>query len=92
VHPCKIYNILNVAAPVLSIGPRPSHLAEILDTLSNQHPCASPAHGGIDWLVQQVQRLRHEAAVPACQPLPQACSVFSKEALPPKPIAALESG
>ena len=30
-HPCKIYNILSVAAPVLYIGRRPSHLSEIVD-------------------------------------------------------------
>ena len=30
VHPCKIYNILSVGAPVLYIGTRPSHVTEIL--------------------------------------------------------------
>jgi colanic acid biosynthesis glycosyl transferase WcaI len=29
VHPCKIYNILKVGAPVLYIGPSPSHVTEI---------------------------------------------------------------
>ena len=30
IHPCKIYNILRVAAPVLYIGPSPSHVTQIL--------------------------------------------------------------
>src|SRR5205807_812373 len=30
VHPCKIYNILNVGAPVLYIGPSPSHITEMM--------------------------------------------------------------
>jgi hypothetical protein len=31
VHPCKIYNILSVAAPVLYIGPQPSHVSDIME-------------------------------------------------------------
>ncbi|HWQ90932.1 MAG TPA: glycosyltransferase family 4 protein, partial [Clostridia bacterium] len=30
VHPCKIYNILSVGAPILYIGPKPSHVTEVL--------------------------------------------------------------
>ena len=41
VHPCKIYNILSVAAPVLYIGPRPSHLSELLDDLDREYPGGS---------------------------------------------------
>jgi hypothetical protein len=29
VHPCKIYNIMSVGAPVLYIGPQPSHVTDI---------------------------------------------------------------
>jgi colanic acid biosynthesis glycosyl transferase WcaI len=29
VHPCKLYNILSVGAPVLYIGPEPSHVTDI---------------------------------------------------------------
>jgi hypothetical protein len=39
-HPCKIYNILNVGAPVLYIGPRLSHLSELLEGIEQEHPCA----------------------------------------------------
>ena len=34
-QPCKVYNVLIVAAPVLYIGPRPSHLSEMLDGLNH---------------------------------------------------------
>ena len=33
VHPCKVYNILSVGAPVLYIGPAPSHITD----LASQH-------------------------------------------------------
>ena len=58
VHPCKIYNILRVAAPVLYIGPRPSHLSEMLDELNQEYPCASVAHGEVGRVVEEIQRLR----------------------------------
>jgi hypothetical protein len=29
VHPCKVYNILSVGAPVLYVGPEPSHITDI---------------------------------------------------------------
>ena len=29
VHPCKVYNIMSIGAPVLYIGPQPSHVTDI---------------------------------------------------------------
>src|SRR5207247_1722645 len=57
VHPCKIYNILTVGVPVLYIGPRPSHIAEILDTMPNGSQCASAEHGDIDTIIRHIQTL-----------------------------------
>ena len=34
VHPCKVYNIMSIGAPVLYIGPTPSHVTDIA---SQQH-------------------------------------------------------
>jgi glycosyltransferase involved in cell wall biosynthesis len=34
VHPCKIYGALAVGRPILAIGPRPSHVSDILDAHS----------------------------------------------------------
>jgi len=31
VHPCKIYNMLNIGAPILYIGPKASHVMEMLE-------------------------------------------------------------
>jgi hypothetical protein len=50
-HPCKIYNILSVSAPVLCIGPQPSHLSEILKALGDQYPCAAASHGDVHKVV-----------------------------------------
>jgi len=91
-HPCKIYNILSVAAPVLYIGPRPSHLSEMLDRLNGWHLCASAAHGEVEKILQSVQQVRQQSSrtqrrVPP--PLQLSCS---KDAVLPKLLAELESG
>jgi colanic acid biosynthesis glycosyl transferase WcaI len=91
VHPCKIYNILSVAAPVLYIGPRPSHLSEILDPINRDYLCASAAHGEVDRVVQQIEWVRRQASLTNRQPPTRASTLFSKEALLPRLIEELES-
>ncbi|NDB78229.1 MAG: hypothetical protein EB141_21740 [Verrucomicrobia bacterium] len=57
IHPCKIYNILTVGAPVLYIGPEPSHLADILAGMGGSPHTARVAHGDVGGAVAQVQRI-----------------------------------
>jgi colanic acid biosynthesis glycosyl transferase WcaI len=91
VHPCKIYNVLNVAAPVLCIGPRPSHLTEILGTLPEQSLCAIAAHGEVERVVEHIQWVRRESATADRRSLSPVGAPFSREALLPKLVAELES-
>jgi glycosyltransferase involved in cell wall biosynthesis len=92
VHPCKIYNILSVAAPVLYIGPHPSHLSELLDALNHDYRCASAGHGEVERVVQQIESVRRQTGVAGRQAPPRARRLFSKEALLPRLIGELESG
>ena len=92
VHPCKIYNILSVAAPVLYIGPRPSHLSELLDALNHDYRCASVGHGEVERVVQQIESVRRQTGVAGRQAPPSARTLFSKETLLPRLIGELESG
>jgi glycosyltransferase involved in cell wall biosynthesis len=92
VHPCKIYNILGVGAPVLYLGPQTSHLSEILASLNGDHHCASARHGEVDRVVDQIQRIRRERKEIERKAPERARSVFSKEAILPKLVAELESG
>jgi hypothetical protein len=90
VHPCKIYNMLAVAAPVIYIGPKPSHVTEILDRLGDGYPSIRVAHGEADILAEQIKNLRQRTA--GCRP-PSSMEVtasFSKGILLPQLIAALE--
>lgn len=90
VHPCKIYNILGVGAPVVCIGPHPSHLTEILAETGDGTLVGNVAHGEVDRLVAEIQRIRGAAAR---QPRLDAAAVprrFSKERLLPQLVAELE--
>jgi colanic acid biosynthesis glycosyl transferase WcaI len=91
VHPCKIYNVLSVGAPVLYIGPRPSHLTEILDHIDSDYLWATAAHGDVGEVVRQIEQLRRQSTATTRQAPPRACAAFSREALLPKLIAELES-
>jgi glycosyltransferase involved in cell wall biosynthesis len=91
IHPCKIYNILGVGAPVLYIGPQPSHLSDILQAADGSFPFASAGHGEVDKVVRAIQRLRSETkGIPRAQPL-SARSKFSKESLLPRLVGELEA-
>lgn len=59
VHPCKIYNILRVGAPVVYIGPSPSPVSELLAEANGQVLSACISHGNVDALVQQIERIRN---------------------------------
>jgi len=88
VHPCKIYNIFAVGAPVLYVGPAPSHITEIFDQLPD-YPRSQVQHGEATVLADCIRRLaaaykdrqhgQHQAMLVA----------FSKATLVPKLIAAI---
>jgi glycosyltransferase involved in cell wall biosynthesis len=91
VHPCKIYNIMAVGAPVLYIGPRLSHVTEISSAANGEVLCISADHGEVEVVVKQIQRARDEA-----QQRSRHCSLlihspFSKESVLPRLITELES-
>ena len=91
VHPCKIYNIMAVGAPVLYIGPRLSHVAEILSAANREAHCLSADHGEVDVVVKQILRARDEAQQSSRQRSPLIHSLFAKESVLPKLITELES-
>jgi hypothetical protein len=83
VHPCKIYNVLSVGAPVLYIGPRPSHVSEILDVVGGEQG----AHGDVEGVVRAIERVKERSAR---RPI-EASAAFSQETLLPKLIEELEA-
>ena len=51
VHPCKIYNIMSVGAPVLYIGPQQSH---VTDLASESEHLLMAQHGDVDRVVSNI--------------------------------------
>jgi colanic acid biosynthesis glycosyl transferase WcaI len=88
VHPCKIYNMLAVGAPVIYIGPQPSHVTEILDGPGAGHPWCSVRHGEGEILAERIRQLRLRSAERPCPPTITA--MFAKDVLLPRMIAGLE--
>lgn len=52
IHPCKIYNALAVGAPILYVGPKSSHVTDLL-TKDTGH-CASVRHGDAQSLMTAI--------------------------------------
>jgi glycosyltransferase involved in cell wall biosynthesis len=107
VHPCKIYNILRIGAPVLSLGPAVSHLSEIAEVARADVPWFSAGHGHVDQVIKHILRARalaqpppelHRADRRPAESLaagrfaaPRLRALFSKEAVLPKLITELDS-
>jgi colanic acid biosynthesis glycosyl transferase WcaI len=82
VHPCKVYNILSVGAPVLYVGPEPSHITDIASQQGRFFMCR---HGDVDAVVKAIAEARqHER--------PQPVMSFSKQTLLSELIAHIEKG
>jgi len=82
VHPCKVYNILSVGAPVLYIGPEPSHVTDI----ASQHGQFFHArHGEIDVVVAAILEATQ---IDSRKPVRS----FSKQTLLSELIALVEAG
>jgi hypothetical protein len=54
VHPCKIYNILGIGSPFLYIGPKESHVGEIISGLADQQQASWALHGQVDAVVKAI--------------------------------------
>ena len=90
VHPCKIYNMLTVVAPVIYIGPETSHVTEILENLQPQHPWIGVRHGAADELARQIQQLRRTTTGQERRALAEVTERYSAATLLPRLVAVLE--
>jgi hypothetical protein len=55
IHPCKVYGAMSVARPVLFLGPRPSHITDLLE---KEKIGWRIEHGDVDGAVAQLLRIR----------------------------------
>lgn len=89
IHPCKIYNVLSVGAPVLYIGPAPSHLSEVLFALCSS-VCGRAGHGDVAGCVAEIRRIATENRRGEPGPYEVTSARFAQTTLLPQLLAVLE--
>jgi glycosyltransferase involved in cell wall biosynthesis len=92
IHPCKIYNIIAVAAPVLYIGPESSHVTEVLADLESVGGATAYAarHGDEAALVGQIRTAAHVRERLSAAQVEMARARFSAGVLRSRLVAELE--
>ncbi|NBR46390.1 MAG: glycosyltransferase WbuB [Verrucomicrobia bacterium] len=55
VHPCKVYNLLSLGLPWIGIGPKESHLGDLLKELGDSSGCENVRHGDGAALAKLIQ-------------------------------------
>jgi colanic acid biosynthesis glycosyl transferase WcaI len=91
IHPCKIYNILNLGIPFLNLGPEQSHLAEMVDQVGDEMLAARLPNADPEQLVGFLQaRARMTCRAPEAR-LRELGSSFAKQQLMPRLIEVIEA-
>ncbi len=90
IHPCKIYNVLSVCAPVLYIGPRESHITDIFSEVPGGYSTYTADHDDVEAVVRCLlegadRELKAGFRSSVSHP-------FSKHAVVPRLIEALRLG
>lgn len=91
VHPCKAYNLLRVNAPILYLGPRPSHISEMLDEMDGQLIGGWSPHGNPDLAVKTILNLKQTIAGAPRRDADPLDGRFSMENLLPRMVDVIES-
>jgi len=59
IHPCKIYGAMAAGRPILFLGPRPSHISDLLD----HHPIGlQVSHGDVEGAIAAIRQFQEMAA------------------------------
>lgn len=82
VHPCKIYNVLAVGAPVAYLGPETSHVTEAMTTAGGKVPFLSVRHGDAEGLAGELLRWSKTLAPAGSCPTGQTAAFSAKRLLP----------
>jgi colanic acid biosynthesis glycosyl transferase WcaI len=55
IHPCKIYNVLAIGAPVLYVGPRPSHVTDLMDVVDSAASIKMARHQDVSTVLECIR-------------------------------------
>ena len=90
VHPCKIYNILEIGTPILYIGPAESHVSDIFSEAADRDLAFAASHGDADAVARHIQEgASRSKDGRQTRARGSAARAFSKGAIMPRLIEAL---
>jgi hypothetical protein len=90
IHPCKIYNIFSVGAPLLYVGPEESHIADIVREM-NPVSASQIAHGDVEGLIKVVRTAAAHRERANANLNGEIRKRFAQRCLLPQMISALET-
>lgn len=84
VHPCKIYNIMLVGAPLLYVGPEPSHISTILNQVGPGVVWVAAGHGEVDAVTKHILHVKEMKSQPSRSGGDHVSEKYSSHALVPR--------
>ncbi|HEY6232422.1 MAG TPA: glycosyltransferase family 4 protein [Pyrinomonadaceae bacterium] len=90
VHPCKIYNILEIGSPVLYVGPPAGHIVDVIAKLDDQDAVCSVRHGDVEGLTKFIVNRSSELAARRSPSAMNVAATFSQESLMPRMMEVIE--
>ncbi len=81
VHPCKIYNILNLGLPFLYIGPEQSHVSDLAENAATPSHTLQHRHNDVAGVVKSIREAAGRGSVAASPELQRVATGFSQERL-----------
>jgi glycosyltransferase involved in cell wall biosynthesis len=90
VHPCKIYNILEIGSPVLYVGPPAGHIVDVIAKLEDQESVCSVRHGDVAGLTAYISAAAAAARGKRSTSTTRVAATFSKESLLPRMMEVIE--
>ena len=91
VHPCKIYNILELGIPFMYIGPDRGHIVDLASGLSSKYLSHAVRHGDVDWVVESIKTAARSGTVRCPDAAAVASNRFSSYTLMPEMAETLRS-
>jgi len=90
VHPCKLYNILAVGAPFLYIGPKESHIADLIADDQSNISAFRSRHGDVEGVIQKVLVAAQHLSADRSY-VREFSSQFSRQVVVPQMILVVEA-
>lgn len=84
IHPCKIYNILAIGLPFLSICPRECHLVDLMHEITDKRYAYEARHDDVEAVREHILTAANRRLKEPCQELRDLASRYSISVLRPR--------